>query len=324
MTRETTNNLKLGTFVAAGTVVLVLALYYIGSKRNLFSSTFPLKARFTNVSGLMSGNNVRFSGIDVGTVKDIVIENDSVVVVHMDVQKKVQPFIKKTFTAGLGSDGLVGSRLVNIVPNDVNGSPVEANDELMSTKSVETEEMLRTLNTTNANLATITADVRDITGRIRSGDGILKIFDDSTTFHNLQVTFSSFREVAENSRRVTESLSKIVGDLKNGNSVAGVLLSDTVTANKFRGVVENLDRLTDSLNQVSHQLNNFSSALNNPNGVVHALTKDTAMTNSLKGTVSNLKVTTQLLNEDLRALQRNFLFRKYFKEQDKAKKAAGQ
>jgi phospholipid/cholesterol/gamma-HCH transport system substrate-binding protein len=320
MTKQTTNNLKLGTFVAVGTVVLVLALYFIGSKRNVFSSTFPLRGAFTNVSGLMVGNNVRMSGIDVGTVKHIVIENDSTVTVYMDVQKKVRPFIKKNSTVSIGTDGLVGSKLVNIIASDDPAPQVEDNDMLASTKSVETEEMLRTLNTTNANLAAITTDLRNITGRIRGGNGIMKIFDDSETVYNLQRTFTEFREVAENSRRITENVNKMVVDLKSSNGVVGTLLSDTVTAMKFKNVVSNLDRLSDSLTLVSHQLNNFSESLNDPNGSIHVLTKDTATANNIRGTVSNLKTTSELLNEDLKALQRNFLFRKYFKEKSKAKK----
>ena len=71
MAAERVNNLKLGIFVLAGTVVLVLSLYLLGLKRDLFSRTMDVSARFDEVSGLRTGNNVRYAGIDVGTVEAI-------------------------------------------------------------------------------------------------------------------------------------------------------------------------------------------------------------------------------------------------------------
>ncbi len=61
MPEGVTNNVKLGLFVLAGLSVLILTLYLIGKSQNLFGSNVPLKARFRNVSGLMSGSNVLFS-----------------------------------------------------------------------------------------------------------------------------------------------------------------------------------------------------------------------------------------------------------------------
>ena len=46
---------KLGIFIVAGTVILVLGLFFIGKQKNLFVSVFPLKAIFKNVSGLKVG-----------------------------------------------------------------------------------------------------------------------------------------------------------------------------------------------------------------------------------------------------------------------------
>lgn len=81
-------NIRLGLFIATGTVLLVAALYLIGNKQNLFGSTFKISAQFKNVNGLMSGNNVRFGGIDIGTVKSVEIISDSSVNVVMIINNK--------------------------------------------------------------------------------------------------------------------------------------------------------------------------------------------------------------------------------------------
>ncbi len=77
MAKRVVNNVKLGIFVLGGLLFLVFLLYMIGKNRNMFGNTYVLKARFENVSGLVAGNNVRFSGIQAGTVKKVKILNDT-------------------------------------------------------------------------------------------------------------------------------------------------------------------------------------------------------------------------------------------------------
>ena len=71
MTKDFLNNTKLGVFVLASLSFLILLFYMIGKNRNFFGSNIKLKSRFENVQGLKSGNNVRYAGIDIGTVEKI-------------------------------------------------------------------------------------------------------------------------------------------------------------------------------------------------------------------------------------------------------------
>ena len=96
MLKDTNKNVRLGLFVLAGTVSLILAMYFIGAKQNLFTSAFRIRANFHNVDGLMPGNNVRFAGIDVGTVEKIEILSDSNVRVLMRIEEKSRVYIKRT------------------------------------------------------------------------------------------------------------------------------------------------------------------------------------------------------------------------------------
>ena len=66
MRKSTSHFVRLGIFVVAGSMLLLIAAYLIGSEQQLFSRTFELSTVFENVAGLQEGNNVRFSGINVG------------------------------------------------------------------------------------------------------------------------------------------------------------------------------------------------------------------------------------------------------------------
>lgn len=319
MKKDTANNIRLGLFITIGTAALVVALYLIGSNRNIFGNTIRIHAHFFNVNGLMAGNNVRYAGIDIGTVDKVAIENDSSVTVYMIIEKKQSEYIKKNSVAAIGTDGLMGNKLVNINPGIGEAPPVESGDEIQALKPIETDEMVRTLNTTNDNLEVITNDLRKFTSRINKDKGILKLIEDSVTTENIRAAMVAIRDAAENANRITIQLNKLAEGLNRGEGLAGVLLKDTSTAVNIKTTIHNLQMASDSINMVASDLSQFSQKLNNPDGLASALTTDTALTENVRSGLKNLEESTVLLNENLKAMRRSFLFKKYFKEQEKKK-----
>src|SRR3984893_1653325 len=147
---------KLGLFIVIGLVLLVLGLVFIAKQKNLFVSVFQLKAIFTNVSGLKVGNNVRFGGIAVGNVDGIQLVTDTSVLVSMNIKTEIRKFIKQDASASIGSDGLVGDRVVLITPGITGKDPVRDNEVLVTRAPVETEQILAGLKTSADNAAIIT------------------------------------------------------------------------------------------------------------------------------------------------------------------------
>jgi phospholipid/cholesterol/gamma-HCH transport system substrate-binding protein len=94
MAKKIINRVKLGVFVLAGLTFLIFLLYMIGKNRHLFGPAFIVKARFQNVQGLVPGNNVLFSGIEVGTVKKIDILSDTLIEVVMLIDDKMKKIIR--------------------------------------------------------------------------------------------------------------------------------------------------------------------------------------------------------------------------------------
>src|SRR5438105_1796454 len=116
-----------GLFVIAGLVLFTLAIYMLGKQRNIFGASFRLNCIFKNVSGLQVGNNVRFAGINVGTVENISILSDTTVRVKMVIDKNVKKYIKRDAQAIIGSEGLMGDKIVNIFPGNFSSPVVENN-----------------------------------------------------------------------------------------------------------------------------------------------------------------------------------------------------
>jgi phospholipid/cholesterol/gamma-HCH transport system substrate-binding protein len=196
MPKERNYKWKLGLFAVTALVLAVGAIYYVGKQKNKFGSVYRLSALFNSVSGLKIGSNVRFAGIDVGTVDDIELTTDTSVKVDMVIQKDVQKFIKKDAQASIGSEGLMGDKVVVLSPGTQPGQPpASANDVLSSRVPIETDEIMASLKTTADNAATITGNLADITDRINHGKGALgKLLTDTSLSYNISATMKNLRK----------------------------------------------------------------------------------------------------------------------------------
>lgn len=309
------NNLKLGIFVLAGVVFLVFSLYMIGQNRNLFGPTFTLTTNFRNINGLVAGNNVRFGGIDVGTVKSIRVENDTSIVVVMVIDQKMKGFIRTNAIASLGTDGLVGNRLVNI--NSMPGAfpPAQEGGVIASRIPVETDEMLRTLQTTNNNIAVITENLKEVSVRLNGSSTLWNILADTMIARDLKSAASHFSNAGANTANATRKASDLVDRLSSGKGIASALFVDTALTTKLTQSIEGLKRTSYSLDTIATRLKGVASGVEEGKGSIGVLLSDTVSSQRLARSILNIEQGTGRFNENMEALKSNFLFRRYFRKQ---------
>lgn len=186
---------RLGAFVAGGLILFILAVFVIGKQKNLFNPVFKLTAVFSNVSGLQVGNNIRFAGINVGIVDNIIIINDSSVKVNMLIRKNVKQFIKTDCQVGIGSEGLIGDRLITITEGSSDAPEVKDGQELVSSEPVETDAIMASLQVTAGHAEVISQQLAEIMYKVNNGNGILsKLIQDSTMAGNLDATMLNLRK----------------------------------------------------------------------------------------------------------------------------------
>ena len=194
MPKEKNYKWKLGFFAVAALVIAVSAIYYIGKQKNKFGSVLHINALFSSVSGLKIGSNVRFGGIDVGTVDGINLVTDTTVQVQMVIQKKVQKFIKKDAKASIGSEGLMGDKVIVIAPGTPDQPMVGEGEDLATLRPIETEAIMASLKTSADNAAIITSNLADISGRISHGRGALgKLLNDTALSTNISTTMKNLK-----------------------------------------------------------------------------------------------------------------------------------
>jgi phospholipid/cholesterol/gamma-HCH transport system substrate-binding protein len=180
---------KLGMFVLTGLVVFVLTIYFVGKQKNLFGSTFRLKAQFKTVSGLKVGNNVRLAGINIGTVDDIEILTDTSVMVNLVIKKEVQQFIKADAKASIGSDGLMGDKVLTISSGSPDRGTVKDNDLMSSKVAIEMDDIMSSVKTSVDNAAIISTQLAQFSSKMNSGNGALsKLISDEQFSGSLKGT----------------------------------------------------------------------------------------------------------------------------------------
>lgn len=186
---------RLGLFIIIGIILFILGIFVIGKQKNLFDPVFKLKANFRNVSGLQVGNTVRFSGINIGTVDNIAIINDSTVNVEMLIKKEVQKFIKSDSRAGIGAEGIIGDKVIVLSPGDSSKVIVKDGQMIASTEPVETDEIMKSLQMTADNAAIATNEISEILIKINKGEGTLgRLIQDKTMADNIDQTIKNLKQ----------------------------------------------------------------------------------------------------------------------------------
>jgi phospholipid/cholesterol/gamma-HCH transport system substrate-binding protein len=322
---NTENNKRpviVGIFILTGILILAVTIFTLGGQKETFVPLVPVHVIFNDVGGLQVGGNIRFSGVKVGTVKKLGFHGNSQVLVTMNIERAVQAHIPKNAFAKIGSDGLIGNKIIIIYGGNPTQATVEANDYLKVEKALSTDDMLATLQENNRNLLEITADFKSISRKIDRGTGTLAtLINNGDIARKLEVSADDLQKTLANLKTASLTSQTIVSDIQGltgkfnqpGNSIRD-LANDTLVYKNVKETVASLQRSAGSLDQFTNDLKKISSQLNKKNNIASIILNDSAMASSFKITLRNLESGSYKLNEDLEALQHSFLLKNFFKK----------
>lgn len=323
MGKKIINNIKLGVFVVSGLAFLVLLLFMIGKNKSLFGSSYLLKAKFEHVQGLIPGNNVRYSGIQAGTVKTIKIINDTTIEVSLMIETEMQEIIRLDAIASIGTDGIVGNKVVNIIPGKQNAELAQDGDFILSKKSIDTDHILETLSNTNNDISEIVGGLKITVERINNSTALWELLNDKTLPIELRQSAVNLRQTTSKAGLMANDLHAIIADLKLGKGSLGILLKDTIIAYNLNEAVLKLNKVGSQADQLTVDINTvvqgIQKDINSGNGLANALLKDSIMVKNLNSSIDNLRKGTDGFNQNMEALKGSFLLKGYFKRQEKKK-----
>ena len=322
MKKTKSQEIRLGLFVIISTILFVLAVYLIGQKKNMFKKTFTISSYFQNVHGLQKGNNVRYSGINIGTVKDIEMVNDSTIKVAMSVEEKITFYIKKNAIATIGSDGLVGNMIVNILPGTGYDDVIANGDIIQSYSKIGAEDILSTLSVSTENAAILTSDLLKITQAMIKGKGTLALLlNDSVMAKHLSNSVTNLQTASQSASNTLNEINQIISSLKTNNvTVLGMLLNDSISGKRIKSTVKNLETSSKEIETMLYNINTTVNDFNTSSGAYNYIVKDSMSVTNLKSILKNINEGTDKFNQNMEALKHNFLTRSYFRKLERQEK----
>jgi len=306
-----------GVFVLLGILFFIGGILMVGNLHETFKNKMKVVSLFDDVGGLKKGNNIWFSGVKIGTVSSLRFYGTSQVEVSMNIETKVQQYIRKDAKVKISSDGLIGNKILVIYGGTTAAPEVEEGDTLGVEKTFTSEDMINTLQENNVNFRAITGDLKVITKKLAEGEGTIgKLLTDDAIYTHINAATASLQTASAKADQLVSTLAAFSSNLNKKGTLANELTTDTLVFKSVKASVLQLQQMADT---ASAFVADLKKASKNPNSTVGVLLRDEQSGARIKETIKNLESSSQKLDEDLKAAQSSFLLKGYFKKQEKEK-----
>lgn len=222
MNISTAQKTKTGLFVVFAFLLLGVLIFLIGKQNNLFGSTYLVHADFKNIAGTQEGNYVRYAGINIGTVESIGIRNDTTVRLTLKLEKEMQKHIKSDAVASIGSDGLMGDKLIIITPGDSSQEIVKEGGVLNSNNPMDVDRIMGNLSRISDNAESMTGGLANIVAKINNGEGTIgRLIADDKLADNMESTLAQAKATAAGIKKTAANVDEGVNAAKSNFLLRG-------------------------------------------------------------------------------------------------------
>lgn len=291
-------NIKLGLFVFLGLLLFVAAIFFIGARQNLFGSNIEVTATFRNVEGLQVGSQVRFSGINIGTVESVTLQSDSAVQTKLLLEQRASQFIKEDAVASISTAGLMGNKIITISSGSQSAGSISDGDQLETASPASVEDIMANLKETSNSAMTIASNIEEISTRIEEGKGVIgNLVADTTNAEQVESMINSFEMATGNVQSILEDIDVLAERTRNGQGALGKLMADQETARKVEMIIDSLAKTGAISTGVAQNILEFSEKLSNDEGALDKVLTDTAFASDINETVNSVKQTSESIDQ---------------------------
>jgi phospholipid/cholesterol/gamma-HCH transport system substrate-binding protein len=317
--------IRVGVFLFVGLLIFLIGIFTLGGQRKTFVKSFQLKVVFDDIQGLKVGNNVWFSGVKVGTIKKIQFYGTSQVEVTLNIEEEAHKYIHKNARASIGSDGLIGNKIVVLDGGSPKFPFIEDGDKIAVNTTLSTDDIMKTLQVNNKNLVDITSDFKVLAKNLVEGKGTVgALLTDQQIANNFKTIVSNLQNTTASANRMASQLNTFSSKLNTPGGLADKMLTDTAVFARLQKSVTEFQKTATSAAALTDNLNKASAKLNDKDNVAGVMLNDPAAAEQIRSTIKNLQTSSKKLDQDLEALQHNFLLRGFFKNKAKEEASTNQ
>jgi phospholipid/cholesterol/gamma-HCH transport system substrate-binding protein len=307
----------LGIFISLGLIILIGAIYYMGTTRRLFGDRINIYAVFHNVEGLKEGNNVWFSGIKVGVVKSVELATDSTVRAELVVDEDAAAFIKKDSHITIQSQGLMGNKIISISSGSSHTPSVEDGDRLPTREPMSIDDIMNTIKDTAGETANLASNLAEISKKIQKGEGVIgKLIYDTVMSQRIKVSISMLEQSSRNAKQFTEEINEVAYNLSEGDGVAARMLNNEQWAKEIDATLDSLHKASAMVTAAGRDLQLFAEKLNREKGTIQQLLSDSVMAKDMHEALINIKKGTENMDEVMSTINRSWILNLFRKDKD--------
>lgn len=306
------SKLKVGLVVTFSLVILFLTIFFAGNIQDIFSPKVQIKAQIKDVMGLRRGSPVWYSGIEIGSVKNIELHPQYGTLVTMSISHDALQFIKKDSKASILTIGLLGDKYVELTTGSPDTEPIKPGDIIEGTTQLAIRDIV---NASSQSLTTITEFVEKLDSLLdkfeKSEGTIAKFLTDPSIYNNLKDTTATLTEVVKDFKESQGSLKMFIEDPSIYNRMLNATssLEDfSAKLNKGSGTLKMLvenPEIYGNLSKASQQLSNILEHINSGEGVAGSLVRDKELAIEMKDSLVELKIAINEFNELITEIREN-------------------
>lgn len=181
---------KLGGYRFLANVAFVLTVLALGGfglsqvarRQWRVQRTFSVRAEFSSIAGVTAGTRVRVQGIDAGVVESVVppeVPGKPVLLVFR-IDERLRGLVRSDALARIASEGVVGAKVVEILPGRADAAPLEPPNVIASERPAELADLMKQATASLQRLDAVSAaaekglgEINAIAATIRKGEGSL-------------------------------------------------------------------------------------------------------------------------------------------------------
>ncbi len=310
--------LKSGLLFTLALLIVFAVVIYAGSIRQLFTSSFAIKAQFQDVKGLMKGAPIWLFGTEVGYVRDIEMNPVYGIVVTLSIKKSAEPYIKANSEAEILTMGLLGDKYVELSPGLPEAGPIGPGEMIKGKAPTGLTQVVEASTKTIEKMGELTNKVNSLISSITEGQGTLaKFINDPTLYNSLEkssTTFHSLLEEIEKSQGTLRLLLEEPSLYRRLEATASSLEEWSKNLQKRSGTLKKLienPELYENLNKSAGNLNSILAGINRGQGMAGAFVRDDKLVAEVKESLTKIQGLTEEITLLLKEIKEHP--EKYFK-----------
>ena len=279
---------KVGSVSVIAFILLAYMIIHLGNF-SFGDKGYQVQAVFTQVNGLKQGNALRYTGVDVGRVKDIRVTADGVQVTF-SVKPGVKIPVGSTFS--IGSDGLVGEKYINITPPKIESTGFLAPNDVVRGQDVPGfDEVIASSDKVLAEIHELVQSLNDIIGddKVKAAmrDSILNAKEIT---NNLNVMSAAMARMALDNEG---SVKAMMGNL---NAMSATLRDVSERVDRMMAGVDNDGQTVRDLRETIQNIKVTSARIENMAASLDGVVTDPETAKNIKETLRNARSVSQKAN----------------------------